>query len=50
MKIYLAEEMGRRGYNHQSLLELDCSDLPEHDINITDNILDLKKRCQECLL
>ena len=46
----LAEEMGHRGYNHQSHLELDCSDLPEHEIDIATNTLDLKNRCRECLL
>ena len=46
----LVEEMDRRGYKHQSLLELDCSDLPEYEINIAANIIDLKNRCRECLL
>jgi hypothetical protein len=49
----LAEEMIRRGYNHNSPYELpDLSYLPEHLLNasvdIDNNIIDLCNRCKEC--
>ena len=44
----LSEEMQRRGYNHQSALSIDCSNLPIASLSITENEIELKKRCREC--
>lgn len=46
----LSEEMQRRGYNHNSPLLFDCSNLPMTPLSIADNEIELKRRCQECQL
>lgn len=46
----LSKEMFERGYKHKSPLLFDCSNLPEHEIDIVANVIDLKNRCKECKL
>ena len=44
----LAKELESRGYNHQSPLEFNCLNLPEHFLSIKSNIRELKSRCPIC--
>lgn len=45
---WLAEEMKSRDMNHKSPLDMDCHELPYHDISILENEKELIKRCTEC--
>lgn len=44
----LVVEMLRRGMNHKSPLGYDCSQLPEVELDIRENIFDLMNRCEMC--
>jgi hypothetical protein len=44
----LAKEIVKRGFNHQSPIQLNIPLYEAGKINITDNIEDLSSRCEKC--
>ncbi len=46
----IAKEMTRRGMNHMSPIDFDCSHLPSCSIAVKRNERELKKRCKKCEL
>ena len=44
----LAEEMTRRGYNHKSPMDIDCSNFTDNPVSIPHNRAELIRRCPGC--